>query len=245
MEITQKEYDRITKIKDNDDAFEETVKLLDPYLEKYKVYYKFRNSEELDLDIFKKETKIIFGLLHYVFSTVDIDESDEEDKSKFEMLTYHTKYVYSKIDKVDINEQDKEFHDSLLYIVNYFEQSSKDMEEQYNTLSSRCDMLENFVSDVNINLKIQEIAKRIKDGTVSKEELVDDKKWCQTILKNYHKKEEVMVIIQEFHSLEKNDYKYLYNEESNKDTQKKYIRYMQIDNIMYIMLMIENKLKNN
>ena len=229
MEITQKEYDRITKIKDNDDAFEETVKLLDPYLEKYKVYYKFRNSEELDPETFKKETKIIFGLLHYVFSTVDIDESDEEDKSKFEILTYHTKYVYSRIDKVDINKQDKEFHDSLLYIVNYFEQSSKNMEE----------------NDVNINLKMQEIATRIKDDSVSKEELVGDKRWCQNILKNYHKKEEVMVIIQEFHSLEKNDYNCLYNEESDKDTQKKYIRYMQIDNIMHIMLMIENKLKND
>lgn len=244
MEITQKEYDRITKIEDNDDAFEETVKLLDPYLEKYKVYYKSNNLEDIDKETFKKETKIMFGLLHYVFSTVDIDESDEEeDKSKFEMLTYHTRYVYSKIDEVDMDNPDEELQTSLLYIVNYFEQSAKDMEELNNTLSSGCDMLENFVSDMNINLKLQEISKKIKDDTVSKEELVEDKNWCQNILKDSHKKEEVMVVIQDFHSMEEKNYKNLYEEESDKDIQKKYIRYIQIDNIINIILMIEKRLK--
>ena len=43
MEITQEEYNRISKIEDNDDAFEETLKLLEPYLEKYKEFYKTNN----------------------------------------------------------------------------------------------------------------------------------------------------------------------------------------------------------
>lgn len=246
MEITQKDYDRISKIEDNDDAFEETVKLLDPYLEKYKMYYKSNNLDNLDKETFKKETKIIFGLLHYVFSTVEIDESDEEeDKSKFEMLSYHTRYVYSKIDEVDMDNPDEELQTSLLYIVNYFEQSAKDMEELNNTLSSGCDMLENFVSDINTNIKLQEISKKITDNSISKEELIEDKNWCQKILKESHEKEEVMVVIKDFYSMEQKNYKSLYEEESDKDIQKKYIRYIQIDNIINIILMIEKKLKSN
>ena len=246
MEITQKDYDRILKIEDNDDAFEETVKLLDPYLEKYKVYYNSNNLEDIDKDTFKKETKIIFGLLHYVFSTIEIDESDEEeDKSKFEMLSYHTRYVYTKIDEVDMDNPNKEFKKSLLYIVNYFEQSAKDMEEINKTLSNSCDILEDFVSDMNINIKIKEISKKIKDESVSKEELVEDKNWCQKILKESYKKEEVMIVIQDFHSMEEKNYKTLYDEESDKELQKKYIRYMQIDNLMNMILIIEKKLKSN
>ena len=80
------------------------------------------------------------------------------------------------------------------------------MEELNNTLSSGCDMLENFVSDINTNIKLQEISKKITDNSISKEELIEDKNWCQKILTESHEKEEVMVVIKDFYSMEQKNF---------------------------------------
>ena len=195
--------------------------------------------------IFKKETKIIFGLLHYVFSTVDIDESDEEeDKEKFDTLTKHTRYVHSKIDEMDFDNLSPEFKEALSYILNYFEESSKNMKEINESLSSTCDILEDFSTDMENSIKLNEIIQKMKEDTVSKDEIVEGKMWCQSILKDRFKKEDVLEVIEEFHKGEKINYKKLYESTDDKSIQKKYLEKMKIDNYMSTILNLEVFIKN-
>ena len=247
MEITQEEYNRISNIQDNDDAFEETLKLLEPYFEKYKEYYKSKNFEELNEENFKNETKIIFGLLHYVFSTINTDDSDEEDdREKFKVLSYYTNYVYNKIDEMKFNEQNLELEASLSYIFDYFEEQLEDNTDLNNDVLDKIKEINNIITENDniseINNIITENDNITKNNVITREEFLEYQNWCKNTLKNSDK-EEVMIIIEEFHSLEKKDYKSLYDEENDKDIQEKYIRYMQIDNLLNIILRIENKLK--
>ena len=245
MEITQEEYNRISKIEDNDDAFEETLKLLEPYLEKYKEFHETNNYESIDKETFKKETKIIFGLLHYVFSTVDIDESDEEDdKEKFDTLTKHTRYVYTKIDDINFDDLSPEFSESLSYIVNYFEESNKNMKAINESLSSTCDILEDFSIDMENSVKLNKIIEKMKEESVSKDEILEGKTWCQSILKDRFKKEDVLEVIEEFHKGEKINYKTLYESTEDKELQKKYLSKMKINNYISTILNLEVFMKN-
>ena len=89
MEITSETYDQVIQIGDNDEIFEKSIQLLDNFREKYKDI-----SNLNDEKVFKTEVKVIFQLLHHVFtSEEELEDLDEEELQKFQNLVSNLRTV--------------------------------------------------------------------------------------------------------------------------------------------------------
>jgi len=250
MEINQENYDKIIQIKDNDDAFEETLQLLEIFLEKYKEFKSNQNTENLDHDTFKEDTRIIFGLLYYVFSTVMDDENEndsdyKEDKEKFDVLVSHIRVINNSIEDIDLNNINNSFKESFSYIINYFDDTQKDQCSINNSLEGLDDNLQNFQKTLELTLKLNEIINKLDSiPKPTTEYLQESSKYTKEILKDMFSKEDVLIIINDIHSPTQPNYKELAENEENIVLKKKYCTYLQITNVITTQLSIEMMLKN-
>ena len=220
------------------------------FLEKYKEFKSNQNTENLDHSTFKKDTKIIFGLLYYVFSTAmdDEDENDsdyKEDKEKFDILVSHIRVINNSIEDVDLNNIDNSFKESFSYIINYFDEATKNQESINNSLEGLNDTLDNFQKTMQLSLRINEILRNLNSETKpTKEYLEESSKYTKLVLKDMFNKEDVLIIINDIHSPTQPNYKELAENETNIELKNKYCTYLQITNVLTTQLAIEMMLKN-
>ena len=248
--------DKIKKIEDEDDAFDEILKLFEKYLNKYS-YLKeseiINNDTEEglkgDMVVFKNDTKIIFQILYNFFDNIKMDEEDsdyEEDLEKFDLLKTNLKIIVKSIDENNNYEDFKKNTNlvtSLKYVINYFDEANKNMDELNETIKSGTEMLNKSITGLENSLKLSEVSSNILKDDVTKEYLSENSKWCKNILKEDFDKDDVITVIKKIQTFEATNYKDLYETEEDPEMKKKYIQYMQIENIMNCIFTIEKKLR--
>lgn len=249
MELNQDTVDTLSQIKDEDESFDKILKILEIFIQKYD---EFRSGKEMDQEIFlnfKKETKIMFTILHNFFDSVNMDEEDsdyEDDKENFDLLKSNIMLVINNLDKVEsYNSLSKNdlLNSAMKYVLNYFENGRNNMEELNKVMSSGIDMLDNSLNKINNTFKIKEILNDVKKDDVSKEYLIENNKWCKEHLRDDFKKEDVMVVIEKIQKFDTTDYKELFEKEEDAEIKNKYIQYIQIENVLNTILFIESKVK--
>ena len=246
MEITDNTFNDIIKLKDTDDIFEKTLELLDFFRNKYKDI-----SNLNDEKIFKTEVKIIFELLHHVFtSEEELEDLDEEDAKKFEDLVFNIRTVINSIDDYDLKKPTESVTSALNYVLEYFKEGEKDMRELNETIAKTNESLEKLQNMLEDKQRLDEICRVLKEDLTdkNKEYLQLSAKWCQLKLKE-HNKDLVLKVIENKHASNPVNYcsqatELLNNsDEVNIEKKKELNNLVNIDLIMTIFLSIENKLK--
>ncbi len=249
MELNQDTVDTISQIKDEDEAFDKVLKILEIFMQKYN---EFKENKEMDQEIFlnyKKDTKIVFTILYNFFDNVNMDEEDsdyEEDKENFDLLKSNIMIVINNIDEIEsYNSLSKNelLNYAIKYVLNYFEKGKDNMEELNKVMSSGIDMLNNSLDKINNTFKIKEILNDVNKDDVSKEYLIENNKWCKEYLRDNFKKEDVMVVIEKIQKFDTTDYKELFEKEEDNEIKNRYIQYIQIENVLNTILLIESKIK--
>tara|TARA_Y100000991_G_C21966547_1_gene347150 strand:+ start:1050 stop:1838 length:789 start_codon:yes stop_codon:yes gene_type:complete len=248
--------DKISKIEDEDDAFGEILKLLKIYMTKYSYLKEAeilnvqteKNLKE-DITVFKNDTKVMFQILYNFFDNIKMDKEDsdyEEDLEKFDLLKTNLIMIVKSIDENN-NYEDFKNNDNLVtslkYVINYFDEANKNMEELNETIKSGTEMLDKSLTDFENSIKLTEVSTNILKDDVTKEYLSENSKWCKNILKEDFDKEDVITVIKKIQTFEATNYKDLYETEDDPTMKKKYIQYIQIENIMNCIFTIEKKLR--
>ena len=83
MELTKEICLNIVNMEDNDEAFDKTMELLNVYLKKYNDNINKGNFKDIIIETFKNETKLIFELLHTIF-TKSIEQDEDPEDSDYE-----------------------------------------------------------------------------------------------------------------------------------------------------------------
>lgn len=248
--------DNISKIEDEDDAFEEILKLLEIYMTKYSYLKEAeilnvqteKNLKE-DITVFKNDTKVMFQILYNFFDNIKMDKEDsdyEEDLEKFVLLKTNLIMIVKSIDENNNYEDFKNNHNlvtSLRYVINYFDEANKNIEELNEIIKSGTEMLDNSLTGLENSLKLAQVSSNILKDDVTKEYLSENSKWCKSILKDDFEKDDVITVIKKIQAFEATNYKDLYEIENEPEMKKKYIQYIQIENIMNCIFTIEKKLR--
>ena len=250
MELTKEICLNIVNMEDNDEAFDKTMELLNVYLKKYNDNINKGNFKDIIIETFKNETKLIFELLHTIFTKSieqdeDPEDSDyEEDMIKFNELLANIRNVSNSIDIIDINNPNKEFSDSIQFISNYFQKAAENQQAISDSLESMNKTLTIFGEKLNYRSKLKTIIDKLNsDEELDNDFTNDSKKLCKEYLKIYDK-EDVINVIKDFHLPSKPDYKEMYTKEEDLEVKKKYINYMEIDSILTVQLLLEKKTQN-
>ena len=87
---------------------------------------------------------------------------------------------------------------SLKYVLNYFDETNKNMEELNETIKSGTEMLDKSITGLENSLKLTEAFSKILKEDVSKEYLSENSKWCKNILREDFNKEDVITVIKKY-----------------------------------------------
>ena len=249
MEINNNVFESIMKLKDNDDIFEKTMELYE------NVYSKYKDLKKEDHEDFRKDTKIIFTLLHHVFSNEDLeDESDEEEINKINLLTSHLKNIISKIDNMNLDEPSSEEKVSLNFVLEYFKDVSKGIDEMNETMSKMNDKLEETTNILQRNLEISKVIKIFEKKNLESEDLkqlADIKKYFSKELKESFDKEQVIKVMENLYKKDSIDYYKIAKEISENNSEKEYTqeekdeitKCLTIEQLVSLVIKIDNKLK--
>ena len=253
--INDTTYDEIIKLKDNDLIFEKSLELLPLFLNKYKEISDGVIPEETT---FRKEVKTIFSLLHHVFISEELDDSDtdEETIEKFQTLCSHFKNIISNIDTMDLNNISKENKESFDFINEYFKDSLEVEQKINESIKQINNTLEKGVSSLEFTISLNEKIKEIKSLLIKEElsfeeiaSLTKDVKYFRKELKERFEKDLVIKTIANLESKNPTNYfemaKSFTSEESTYTRQEmeEINQILIIENLISIILNIETKLK--
>jgi len=249
MDITQDNYDIIKTLSDNEIAFDQTYKMLETFVEKYKAFFaKFDTSEIIDKNKFKVDSKLVFDLLHGVFKNeidaVDKDDSDcDEDIDKFERMITNLDCILNTIDTIDtITTTDGDLICSFSYIINYFENCKPYLYNENNSTAKRPYNLEKVSESLLVFTKLSEITERlVTDTDISNEILTEYSKYTKELLQTYNK-DSVLVVIKDLHENKNVDYKKNYENENDEELKRKYIELVQINTVLTLQLSIQSRI---
>lgn len=134
MEFTEENCNKVISIMENDESkgMEMMMNLMNSYQEKYKI-----KKEELFEKAFRKDTKLIFQVLHNVLGSekmvqemekeFDDDELDQKDKKEFLEFVDNINFVLQKIDTVDLLDPDDEFSSNCTNAMSFLNKKNEDM----------------------------------------------------------------------------------------------------------------------
>lgn len=249
MEINDNVFENIMKLNDNDEIFEKTMELYES------VYSKYKDLKKEDHEIFRKDTKIIFTLLHRVFSNEDIeDESDEEDIERIRLVTYHLKNIIAKIDNMNLDEPSTDESESLNYILEYFKDTEIRVNELKESVSQITDRLDETNNILQRNLEISKVVKILENENLESDELkqlADIKKYFNKELKESFDKEQVIKVMENLYKKDSIDYYKIAKEISENKSEKEYsneekneiTKCLAIEQLISLVIKIDNKLK--
>merc|ERR1711991_90071 len=169
MQLNNESFEEIIKIGDLDDIFEKSLELFEVFTKKYHPV-----DETIDINEFKMETKIIFSLLHHVFSNEKLPEEgdsdyDTDDIDKIQNLIFHLRTIIDQIDNIDLV-SDINKNESFNFVINYFKEQGKVNDELIETISDLDKSLDKLKIIVDINEKSDDICKLILKDDLAKEE---------------------------------------------------------------------------
>ena len=241
MAINNETFDNVIKLEDTDEIFEKTLELLGSFREKYEDISKLNDDK-----VFKNEVKVIFSLLHHVFSSEDLEDEDldQEDFDKFQNLIFHIKNVIQTIDEYDLKDPNESTTVSISFILKYFEDSKKDMDELNNVMDKTIDKLKELETALNNKNKLNDICRLLKEERTEEndKELLESKKWCQNRLKEFNKDMVIRVI--KNNDLKEENYTDKINDDLSLEEKTELNDLINIDLIFKMILNIELKLKN-
>jgi len=141
------------------EAMEMMMKLLDSYKQKYDI-----KDEELFEKDFRKDTKLIFHVLHNGLASekmvkeleeeFDDSEADRKDKKEYMDFVDNIHFVLQKIDTVDLRNPDDEFTNHCSNAMSFLYQKQQDMVGLTNTMKELTFRLEK-IEDAFKNTKIE------------------------------------------------------------------------------------------
>lgn len=245
MQINEEVYKNILDLEDLEKIFEETLKLFSIIKNKY------LDEDTLDNNNFRKESKIVFELLHHVYSNEEFldDEDDEEEIEKFQLVTSNLKDLITYSNDSSLTNFHGKYKKSMNFLLEYFNESEQGIDEfneVMESLSESCEKLEKPISRFKDNKKINDL--------MEKENLVEeDIKFLNEMvmkskneLKNDFEKEVVVKSLENIYSENPiNYYKKAkevdnnYSKEELEEINKKLI----IEGLVLNIAKIENKLK--
>ena len=240
MQLNNESFEEIIKIGDLDDIFEKSLELFEAFTKKYHPV-----NETIDKNEFKMETKIIFSLLHHVFSNEKLPEEgdsdyDTDDIDKIQNLIFHLRTIIDQIDTIDLVSDINE-NESFNFVINYFKEQGKINDGLIETISELDKSLDKLKIIVDINEKSDDICKLILKDDLSKEEFEElnkSLKWFKNLLKE-HDKDKVLKVIENIHKGEPENY----NEMVNSDVDKKDLsNLIQITTIIKVIMPLEKKI---
>ena len=240
MQLNNESFEEIIKIGDIDDIFEKSLELFEVFTKKY-----YPINDTIDKDVFKKETKIIFSLLHHVFSNEKLPEEgdsdyDIDDIDKIQNLTFHLRSIVDQIDHLDLISDINE-NESFNFVINYFKEQEKMNEGLKETIFELDKNLDKLKITLDINKKSDDVCKLILKDDLSKEdleELSESLKWFKNLLKE-HDKDKVLKVIENIHKGEPENY----DEMVNSDVDKKELsNLIQITTIIKVIMPLEKKI---
>ena len=240
MQLNNESFEEIIKIGDLDDIFEKSLELFEAFTKKYHPV-----NETIDKNEFKMETKIIFSLLHHVFSNEKLPEEgdsdyDTDDIDKIQNLIFHLRTIIDQIDNIDLVSDINE-NESFNFVINYFKEQGKINDGLIETISELDKSLDKLKIIVDINEKSDDICKLILKDDLSKEEFEElnkSLKWFKNLLKE-HDKDKVLKVIENIHKGEPENY----NEMVNSDVDKKDLsNLIQITTIIKVIMPLEKKI---
>jgi hypothetical protein len=111
----------------------------------------YMDTNNLDEDVFRKDTKKIFNLLMNTFagesalkefdnywdeefSKKNPTKEDLKEKIDYLNFTYDVRYVHDNIEQVNLKNPDNDFKNRCNNVINYLKQGTNDMEELKNTM---------------------------------------------------------------------------------------------------------------
>ena len=240
MQLNNESFEEIIKIGDLDDIFEKSLELFEAFTKKYHPV-----NETIDKNEFKMETKIIFSLLHHVFSNEKLPEEgdsdyDTDDIDKIQNLIFHLRTIIDQIDNIDLVSDINE-NESFNFVINYFKEQGKINDGLIETISELDKSLDKLKIIVDINEKSDDICKVILKDDLNKEEFEElnkSLKWFKNLLKE-HDKDKVLKVIENIHKGEPENY----NEMVNSDVDKKDLsNLIQITTIIKVIMPLEKKI---
>ncbi len=255
IQINDSTYNEIIKLEDNDLIFEKSLELLPIFLDKYKA---INDGIVLDESIFRKEVKTIFSLLHHVFTSEELDDSDtdEETIEKFQTLCSHFKNITGNIDTMDLHNISNDTKESFDFINNYFKDNLQAEKEMNKSIENLGNTLEKGLSalefSIDLNEKIKEIKPLLKKEELSFDEianLTNEVKKFKKDLKERYEKDLVIKTISNLESEKPTNYfeiaKSFTKKESThtRDEMEEINQILIIENLISIILNIETKLK--
>ena len=248
MEINDITFNNILNLNDIDDIFEKTMELLEIFLKKY--------SDEKDIsnELFKSETKIIFTLLHHVFSNESLPNEEDsdydiEENEKIQTLTSHLRSVIDEIDKIDFSSNINNIQsESFNYVISYFQNKENESKKQSEELNSILFKMKENLGQITEQLenrnKIDELC-----GLIIKDDLNDEEYdqldkavgWCKSEISKYDK-QQVIRVLENIENGDKDNYLEMFNNPDCDIENKELKNLIQISTFVKLITKIQKKI---
>lgn len=145
----------LTKDKNNDEGYEQFMELLEEYLKKYSLQ---NLDDNLDLKLFKSDTKLIFSIIKLVFCDDEIIKELSDESSKHfdikELLEYmdfvkNINLVNDNIDEYNKNDQINNSINKVIIFLNKKQEDIKKLNDTMSNLNDTLDKLHSTLSQMN------------------------------------------------------------------------------------------------
>jgi methyl-accepting chemotaxis protein len=143
----------LTKDKNNDEGYEQFMELLEEYLKKYSLQ---NLDDNLDLKLFKSDTKLIFSIIKLVFCDDEIIKELSDESSKHfdikELLEYmdfvkNINLVNNNID--EYNNKNDQINNSINKVIIFLNKKQEDIKKLNDTMSNLNDTLDKLHSTLS------------------------------------------------------------------------------------------------
>ena len=161
--FTEENCNKVISIIEDDESegIEMIMVLFNSYQEKYKI-----KNKEIFEEYFRKDTKLIFQVLHSGLASEkmvqemenEFDDSEVDQKEKKEFLEFvdNINFVLQKIDTVDLLDPDDDFTSNCTHAISFINKKNEDMKgltESMKKLTLKLECLDNALKNINTDIK--------------------------------------------------------------------------------------------
>ena len=157
----EKEVSKILQM-DTDDMFEEIMKIIPEFSDKY---IDFRKLSDMELFNFRIDTEKMFLILKKVFESEEISEEEvgKEKKLELDKLIKSINYIHSNIRSEDLINPKKDFTDSITFTMDFFKNANKQEKENLKMLEESNKKLDEESKQLELGLEINKIQNKVME----------------------------------------------------------------------------------
>lgn len=159
--FTEENVSNIIKM-NSDDMFEELIKIIPKFTEKYN---DFRKLSDIDLIHFRYDAKNMFSILKKIFEIEKISEEEigKEKKLKYDIMLKSINYICSHIDNEDLINPKKEFTNSINFTLNFFKNANEEEQESLKMLEESNKKHEKEYKQFKLGFEINKIQVKVME----------------------------------------------------------------------------------